>query len=269
MGNLIIRISDTHYDLGSPVAKLMQCEKINKENPSGLIITGDISNGLCIKRDLEYLAKNIKCPIYFVKGNHDMWFSSFKNTDDKINELEKTHSNLFCLDNREPIQLSDDDECGLIGTTGWYSGTCGDPNLIKYSLDWVLIKEIRKISGFKVRIEYFNFLAEESAKAAKEKLEEALDQFKTIYLATHFPPFVGCEKSVGSWMAPYFLAYNINEPLGEMLLSVMSKHKKKQLIVLAGHSHEATFIQPAKNIYCIVSEARYSDDLRHEDRIYV
>jgi predicted phosphodiesterase len=269
MGNLIIRISDTHYDLSSPLTKLMQCEKINKEKPSGLIITGNISNGLTIKRDLEYLAKNINCPIYFIKGNHDMWFSSFKDTNFKIAALEEKYKNLFCLDNNNPIQLSEDNECGLIGATGWYSGTCGNPELIKISLDWILIKEIRQLPNFRARIEYFKFLADESAKVVKEKLEKALDEFKTIYLATHFPPFIGCEKSVGSWMAPYFLAYNINEPMGEMLIDVMKKHKKRQLIVLAGHSHEATFIQPAKNIYCIVSEAKYSDDLRHEDRIYV
>lgn len=271
MSNLIIRISDTHYNLSPPWAKYKHCSHINDENPDKLIHTGDISNGFSLKSDLEYLGSHIKCPIYFVRGNHESQWSSFAKSAKDILEICNKYPNLHWLNRAEedPIQLSEDGEVGLIGVDGWYDGNYGDRNLLKYSFDWILIKELRHLSSMKIRYDFFVYMAEESAKLAKKKLEKALEKFKLIYLATHFPPFKGSERSIGTYMEPYWLAYNVNKTLGDEIVKIMNKNKKRQLVVLAGHSHKSIYIQVARNISCIVAEARYTETTKHEDKIYV
>ena len=57
--NKYLWYSDTHLNGAFPWAKALMYHSISKECPKGLFLTGDISNGIFIKHDLEQLAKHI------------------------------------------------------------------------------------------------------------------------------------------------------------------------------------------------------------------
>ena len=63
--------TDLHLNRVSPIKKILFINHIIKENPKAIFLTGDISNGMILYYDLYLLARFIKCPIYFILGNHD------------------------------------------------------------------------------------------------------------------------------------------------------------------------------------------------------
>src|SRR5271169_5868764 len=103
--NKFLWFSDTHLDQVLPWNLTKFIVSVIKEKPQGIFLTGDISNGGLIYWHLKLLASLISCPIYFVLGNHDIWFSSFDKVYEKIRKLCKDHDNLIWMNDTEVVKI--------------------------------------------------------------------------------------------------------------------------------------------------------------------
>jgi predicted MPP superfamily phosphohydrolase len=260
--------TDTHLDKVGPITKLRFLSRIKRENPKAIFLTGDISNGLMTCLDLKLLATCVKCPIYFVLGNHDYHFSSFDETHRKIRELCAKHPNLIWLTESGVVPLTD--EVAVIGAEGWYDASNGKSSYLKVTPDWFLIKDLRELPTMEARIEAFKHLADKSCDLIEEKLETALAQdYKTIYILTHVPPWKEATRNVGTIFENFWLPYNVNIRLGKTIERVMQDRKKRNVTVLAGHTHTDCWIHVSRNIECKVNKAKYYGSLRNEEHIFI
>lgn len=260
--------TDTHLDKLFPWTLFRFIRHIIKEKPKSIFITGDISNGILTCFHLKLLAKFIKCPIYFILGNHDYHLTGIEKQHEKIRALCKEYSNLIWLTESDVIGLSE--EVALVGAEGWYDAQLGDPKYLIYTLDWFLTSDFRDLPTMEQRIEKFRELANRSCQQLEEKIEKALAQgYKTIYLLTHFPPWKEATRDVGTLLERFYLPYNVNLGLGQMIERVMLDKKKRHVTVLAGHTHTDCWIHVARNIECKVNKAKYYDSMRNEEVIFI
>jgi len=261
--------TDTHLTLVPFWRKRRFFKHVHMEAPKGIFLTGDITNGLFLKRDIELLAKNIKCPIYFVLGNHDYhWNSSFEKVHAIIKELCVQYKHLIWLTESSPIKLNS--STFLIGAEGWYDADVGDASYLTYSLDWRLIKELRQLSTMSDRLDVFRALADRSCEIIAKQLLGvlSLSNCKDIYLLTHFPPFKQAMRDFGTRFEKYWLPYNVNLRLGRLLKKIMKQHKKKHLTVLSGHTHDSIQVHVSRNIFCRVEDSSCSK-LTIEERVFI
>ncbi len=260
--------TDTHLDKVMPWTLTRFVLHILKESPKGIFITGDISNGLLTVAHLKLLATFVKCPIYFILGNHDYHFSSIAETHQKIRKMCEGYDNLIWLTDSDVITLTP--EVALIGAEGWYDAKLGNPKYLKATFDWFLTKDFSELPTMGARIDKFRALAKESSHVLVDKLEKAIEQdYKSIYLLTHFPPWKEATRDEGTFLGPYYLPYNVNLGLGVALEKTMETHKKRYLTVLAGHTHTDCWIHVSRNIECKVSKAKYYGELRNEEHIFI
>jgi UDP-2,3-diacylglucosamine pyrophosphatase LpxH len=253
--------SHTHY-----FDRYKLLHSILDQKPKAVFLTGDISEGPAFLSDLEFFGKRIGRPLYFITGNHEMFFSSFQQVHSGIRNLCKQYNNLIWMDEQNVIELND--EVGLIGERGWYSANVGNRNYIKYTFDWFLIKEFRELNSWEERFDMFYELANNSAKSLSAKLEAALEKYKTIYLLTHFPPWIEAGRYDSFISEEFWRPYNTNVPLGKALEKVMENYKKRHLIVLSGHCHRSSTILVSKNIECRVGKGHYLK-LSEDEIIYI
>lgn len=260
--------TDTHLNNVLPWTKALFIRNIIKEKPKGIFLTGDISNGLTTAFNLKLLAKFIDCPIYFVLGNHDYYFSSIYDTHAKIKKICEKYKNLIWLTESDVISLTD--EVALIGTEGWYDASIGKPQYLRYTLDRLLISDFRKIPLLSEKIQMFKDLASNSCTILSNKLHKALEQgYKSIYILTHFPPWKEATRDEGTIMEPFWLPYNVNLRLGKTIEDIMVDHKKRNVTVLSGHTHTDSWIHVSRNIECKVNKAKYYGNTRNEEHIFI
>lgn len=240
---------------------------LRREKPDGLFLTGDISNGLFLRLHLTILSLLAKCPIYFVLGNHDMHTSSIEETRIKLRKICKKHLNLIWMTESGIIPINND-VC-LIGAEGWYDARIGNPNFLKFTIDWWLIAEFRRLSSMEERVNYFRKFANRSADIIKENLTKALKTYKTIYIITHFPPWKEATRDIGTFLEPFWLPYNVNMAMGEAIESVMKENDDKRVIVLAGHTHQDCQIHVSNNIECRVSSVKYYGLMPNKETIII
>lgn len=260
--------SDTHLDKTSILDKIRFFKSINKEKPQGIFLTGDISNGLMLSFHLRIMSAIVNCPIYFVLGNHDFHFSSIEKIHNKINNLCNKRNNLNWLNNDKIIKLSK--KTALVGVDGWYDAENGNPNFLKFTPDWVLVKEFRRLNSIDERIEMWRNIAKKSADDAEVKINEAISQgYKKIYLLTHYPPWKEATRDVGTILEKLWIPYNTNLTLGNRVKKLMSKHNKVRLTVLSGHTHDQAVIWVRKNVQCIVNDSNYLNGAQIRNTIFI
>lgn len=267
MNEYYLWYTDTHLDKVFPWTKYFFIKNIIKQNPKAVFLSGDISNGLCTCFDLKLLATFVKCPIYFVLGNHDYHFSSFNKKHEQIRQLCNKYPNLVWLTQEMPIEL-DKNSC-LIGAEGWYDVSIGNPKYLKFTFDWFMTEDFRKLPSMTERVKAFQALADQSCEHIEFKLKTALaGPHNTIYLMTHFPPWKEATRDEGTFMGEFWLPYNVNVRLGKTIERMMAFSDKK-LVVLAGHTHTDCWIHVSKNIECKVNNAKYYDSTRNEEHIFI
>ena len=264
----ILWYTDTHLDKVAPWTLVAFIQRCVREKPKGIFLTGDISSGVLTIWHLKLLATFVKCPIYFVLGNHDYHFSSIAKMHERIRKLCLKFPNLIWLTDSNVIELNS--ETCLIGTEGWYDAMLGNPKWLKITFDWMFVKEFRDLPNMKERIQAFRDLADQSCTIISKKIEDALALgYKNIYLLTHFPPWKEATRDEGTLLAPYFLPYNVNLRLGQAIEKAMNGRFKRHLTVLAGHTHNDAWIQVTRNIECKVNKAKYYDSVRNEEHIFI
>jgi len=260
--------SDIHLNKSSILNKIRFFKLINKENPKGIFLTGDISQGLKLSFHLKIMSAIINCPIYFVLGNHDFHFSSIEKINEKMRKICSIHNNLIWMPNVDTVKLSK--TTALIGVDGWYDAGIGNPEFLKFTTDWILIKEFRSLPSINERVAKWREIAKNSADEAEIKINKAISEgYKKIYLLTHYPPWKEATRDVGTIMEKFWLSYNTNLTLGKRIKKVMSKHNKVRLTVLSGHTHDQSIIWVRKNVQCIVNDSNYLSGAQIRNIIFI
>lgn len=267
MRKLLSWYTDTHLNLMFPWSGERFIEHLKRERPSGLIITGDISDGVNIGRHLRWLASNLHFPIYFTLGNHDVFFRKMSDVYDEVRALCLAHTNLFWMQESGIIKLNED--TALAGIDGWFDVAIGNPDYITFTADWLCVDEFRSLPDMKSRIDAYKALAQKSADIAVPLLEEAFKTYKTVYLMTHVPPWQQATRDVGTIFEQYWMPYNINHRLGVALEDVMAKYPDRKLVVLCGHTHNPLVARIAANIVCRVGKGKYIGTPSDEERIVI
>lgn len=266
--NKFFWFTDLHLDKVLPWTLARFIAHIVKENPAGVFLTGDISNGLLTPWHLKLLAIFIKCPIYFVLGNHDYFFHSLEGMHDKIRQVCQSYPNLIWLTESGVIRIND--EVALVGTEGWYSADNGKPEYLQFTFDWFMTDDFRSMPNMNARIDKWRSMADASAQDIRSKLEMAIEQgYKTIFIATHVPCWSEATRDVGTMLERFWLPYNTNLRLGKAIEEVMIQHKKKHAIVIAGHCHTENWIYVSRNVECKVQKAKYFGALRNEEVVWI
>ena len=260
--------SDTHLNMSAlPFLKRLFINRLKKSNVDGVMITGDVSSGSWLESDLRFLARHFEGPIYFVLGNHDYHSRHIESVHADVRRLTSTYPNLHWMTDEPLIQLSDD--VALIGTEGWYDATLGDPQLLKWTLDWMITFDFLHKENIDERIQLWKEMSLRSAELISNRLENALLNNKTVYVMTHFPPWKEATRAVGTPFEKFWLPYNTNFVLGQAIEKVMEGRKKKRVIVLSGHTHTPCHIRVTNSIECMVARASYWGSVRPEQTIIV
>jgi predicted phosphohydrolase len=260
--------TDLHLDKIFPWTLIRFIFHIIKEKPAGLFLTGDISNGLLTAWHLKLLARFIKCPIYFVLGNHDYHFSSIDKIHAKIRKACQEYPNLIWMTESSIIRLNA--EVCLIGTDGWYDAENGKSEYLQFTFDWFMTKDFRILPNMEARIKKWREMADWSAQDIADKLQEALDQdYKNVIILSHVPAWKEATRDVGTFFEKFWLPYNTNMRLGQAIEKVMKGRKKKHATVLCGHCHTDNWIHVARNVECKVLNAKYFGLLRNEEVIWI
>lgn len=224
-----------------------------------LVITGDIAESRDFSRYLQELEQDRN--VYFVLGNHDFYGDSIAAARDCARSRPG-----YLEWRNEPVRLSD--TACLVGVDGWYDFNegAGADTQLRMS-DWELITDFRDAPMLSIA-KMSALLAKQSAKLALKKLELAFAKYKTVYLATHVPPFLGAALSPRrlpsdkDW-APVM----VNTALGHALCSA-AEFADKSVHVLCGHTHTKASLHVTESVQVSAGRANYGEvfieELKHE-----
>lgn len=263
----IIWLSDIHFDRQKKSNIKRFTKELNKESPDMIVISGDISNGRDTIKHLHSFCSNLTSKVCFVLGNHDYHWKSFSKLEAELKHVTAL-DNSYWLTESGVVKLNSN--ICIIGTEGWYDAAFGDPMNLTFSPDWMLIKDLRKLSSMKDRIDMFKKLSEQSVKIITSQIKSAFEKYDTAYLVTHFPPFkLAVEPPPAPYISDLWYSYNTNYLLGEEILSVMSNFPNKMLKILSGHTHYEREFSPVQNVICNVAGPSYCDKLKLSQLIIV
>jgi len=132
----ILCLSDLHFechmDSGAAFTEFL--------DPTGvdvLILAGDICTSGLIHRALKLLcARFADVPVLYVRGNHDLWDSSFPKSDRHLRDVEKFIPNLHFLEN----DVFEFEGQRFLGTTLWFED---DPLNVTFRGMYADFKRIR------------------------------------------------------------------------------------------------------------------------------
>lgn len=233
------------------VAKNVGCQ--------GIIISGDISEGPDTCQHLRLLSQNIKLPIWFVAGNHDVWRIDRTTIQNAFKELRATEPNIMWLGgDAEIVKLSE--QTALIGTDGWYDCQAGDwKNSDLWMRDWDFCHDFLPLNNYIAPIIGLckQFAAKEIAYMSDQINKALLTGAKNIIVVTHIPPFETASRHRGKPGDPAALPYYCAPSMGEMLLSKANKNPDRNFVVYCGHTHDKFELDVSPNLKVCVCAAEY------------
>lgn len=233
--NDLLWVTDLHLET-LRTNQLTSFLKDLKAHPSKVIlITGDLSLSLLVERYLIELSNALsEKRICFTLGNHDYFGGSIEGVDARIDRLCKNRSNLIHLDGKQIIPLSND-TC-LVGHRGWADGRAGLGSRSKArNADFWMIKDLRGS-----REEAFRKIAalgEESAKAFRSILPQALSRYRRVIVGTHVPPFRQALRFGDHKCHPARYPHFVNIASGKVIGGIARAFPDRTINVLCGHTH--------------------------------
>lgn len=219
---------------------------------SAVVISGDISESDSVLNTLQEMEKHVKCPVYFVLGNHDYYGSGVKKVRAKLKKYN-------WLGNNEGTSLSE--TTILLGVDGWGDCRAGDYERSDIVMnDWYYIDELRKgyaQSREKLR-EALQQLADVDANQLKNKVEKAIAAgYQRIILVSHVPAFEDASLHMGKKGSPSGLPFYVSQCLGEAILPLARERSDLDFLWLSGHTHSRAKYQPLPNLTVKVAKAEY------------
>ena len=229
-------ITDPHLEFCPVQDRMALYELINKSAGQVVLVTGDISAGRHRYGHYCELAREVKKPIYFVLGNHDRYGTTFADAEAVCACACKENANFLRLDGSQTISLSE--SVGLVGVDGWADGLGGLGSETKARInDFSYIKDFAKLAENEVFLRMAE-LARGYADALEPSLRQGLEEFKTVIVATHLPPFEAAAWHDGKPTSPDYQPFFSSPTLGKMIKAVSAGYPKRRILVLCGHTHE-------------------------------
>lgn len=230
------------------------CESIRTSGAEYVLITGDIATAENLCLYLEYLADEVKRPIFFVLGNHDYYHSSLAHVNRDVAKLTDGNLLLHWLSNRGVIPLSPD-TC-LMGHEGLADGRLGDPEGSTVDLnDYHLIKELRLPKSKRLAMQHK--LGDAAAEHLRMCLDDAVQRYSKIIVALHVPPFAEACWHLGENTNTEYLPHFGCKATGDMLKAAMLLHPEIEMDVYCGHTHSGGYAEILPNLRVHSAAAEY------------
>lgn len=229
--------TDLHLPLVDRDSLATFCETLASASASAdaIAITGDISDGRYLKRDLSLIAETVQKPLFVLLGNHDRYYTSFAEVERVVQDVVAGHPLVHRLTGREVVALST--STALVGVDGWADGRSGSGSASPLVLNgMVLIRDLAMLSRA-AQWEKMAKLSRGFSETAKETLESAMSSFREVVFLTHVPPLLESTWHEGRISGPDLLPHFCNASLGEVIRDACRKHRATKLTVLCGHTH--------------------------------
>jgi predicted MPP superfamily phosphohydrolase len=247
--------TDTHFEIATD----KQFKKFidSAREYDALIITGDIAQATSWQHYMHKVAKKLApMPVFFILGNHDIYFSDLVSEHDKL--LSITIDNLHPLTIMPPYIIND--EIAIVGHQNWWDGGYSEEKtgLLDRTFmfqDYSLIENLKYFVNQEQRFICLKGMSEAATTIIIEKLTLAFEKVDRVILAVHVPPFKENCTHFGLPMTNNFLSHFSSKILGDALYFLMRSMPNKKLVVLSGHTHEETLYSPLPNLTSRTSKA--------------
>ena len=254
-----------HLDLKGGFAdtlSFIQC--MSEQSPEAILLTGDLSMANFLIAHLELIDQNVKCPVYFVLGNHDFYYGEIESTRAKVKECVNKSKWLRYLTASEPFEFSPNTV--IMGHDGWYDFGFGLSNPIRFIMsDWLYIQDFTGTIDKFGRNYYINDntkikqISKDLAQSGAAQIEQQIlaTSHKNKIILTHFPPWEEASLYNGKRSEEQALPVFASKCMGEAIERSSNQNLECNHIVLAGHTHDPYCGKITNNIECRVGKARY------------
>ncbi len=277
----VVWLTDIHLNFLEDNGLRQFVETIQKSGADSVWISGDISEGDSLVGLLGKLAESLRCPIYFVLGNHDYYKSSIQHVRAEVREVCAVSSYLAWLSESECVEITP--EVGLLGHDSWADGRFGDyagSDLILsdhfaiedfnpfFSRDGVepystedesrqMLHWISSSTAKQHRLARMQELADEAERYVRENLPPALDRYSQVYFLTHVPPFREACFHTGQISDDHGLPHFACKAVGDTLVTIMKQYPHRRFVVLCGHTHSPAEARILDNLTVHAGQAVY------------
>ncbi len=248
-------LTDIHLDFLSATDISRFGAEVARHRPDGVVITGDISVAGTLGPDLVALAASWRVPCWFVAGNHDYYGSDIATVRRALGQLPEHAPQLRWLPAVGVVSLSP--TTALVGVDGWGDGRLGDPEGTGIVLnDHLKIADLSRPSRAELLAEVRR-IGDAEAKTLRDLLGEALAPHEQVIVATHVPPFREASTHEGAISGDDWLPWMTCHAVGEALRELAAANPSRNIIVLAGHTHDACRVSIQPNLEVRTGQAEY------------
>ena len=244
-------LTDLHLDKATLTQRKRLFRQLQDEKAGAVVITGDISDGRNLAKDLRELGRVLAPrPVYFVLGNHDFYCASFSEIDRAVASVTADQVNLRHLGRGEIIALGAGK--GLIGHRGWSDARAGALHRSGViNQDRRMIDELRGLSD-RAAFARMRDLGRVSARYLRHLLPYALQCYEHVLVATHVPVLEQAAIFNGRRCGGRFLPHFVNVSAGGVLVGIARNYPRSRLTVLCGHTHSAAQVKGGANLEVLV-----------------
>lgn len=248
--------TDTHFNIYSHKdVAVKYANAIKASGYDALLITGDISTGVDVCRDVGQLADRLGDPnVFYVLGNHDLWGSSRSRVHE---DLRKCNRGVY-LPLHSYVQLGKG--VYIAGFDGWYDARHGDHAQADFFMnDWRSIEELKQslIADRAPPIAACKQFADESAKDFFRRCQLVPSDAKEVIIATHIPPWPQNSMHRGRVATAGSLPFYSSRISGNVIETLAKNNPNVKFTVKCGHSHHPALHKPLSNVTAETGAAEY------------
>jgi len=251
----LIWMTDIHLNFINTDKLNVFCAQVTSLSPDIVLIGGDIGDADSLTHLLLLLELKLRCPIYFVLGNHDYYHSSITDVRKQVLKTTKNSSCLHYLPYTGAVRLSSS-TC-LLGHDSWADGRYGNYFDSDVMLnDYALIEDLSHLDK-QTRLQKLKELGDEAADYFRTQLNLAFLNYQHVLILTHVPPFIEACWHEGNLSSDNFLPHFCCKATGDVFMDLMHKHPDKNLTILCGHTHSGGMCQILPNLFVKTGGANY------------
>ena len=239
-------------------------DRMADSDASAVLLGGDIGEASSVEGYLRRCEARVRCPIYFVLGNHDYYGGYVRVVRSRIRALESEW--LRWLPHCGVIRLAP--ETSLVGHGGWGDARLGDFEASSVVLsDFVLIGELREavpgddplavLENKPALRAILNQLGDEAAAAVTPSLAEAAGKSKRVLFLTHVPPFKAACWHQGQVSGDDWLPLFACGAVGRAVSEVADANPSCAITVLCGHTHGSGHARISPNLTVFTMASSY------------
>lgn len=208
----------------------------NSIGADAIFITGDISNGDRICRDLTNLTIRTPLPIYFVLGNSDYHKSDLLSVRENLKYTALGHA--LYLPHVKSCFVSS--RTRLVGVDGWYDGGYATAPTFTFA-DRDKIRDLM-FSSEEILTRWCATRSNAEARSLEYQLARAITfGCDNIFILTHVPPFVEGIHITQSYDAT-------SKALGNVIKRAATDNPDIHFTSLSGHIHKGSTMQILNNL---------------------